>query len=53
MNILLATFLGQLIAWDDFHRAEHDALVGPAEGARFLAAMLFVRRCPTWMEITM
>ena len=44
MNVLLATFTDQLIAWNDFHRTEHDALVGPAEGTRFLAAMLFVRR---------
>ena len=53
MNILLATFLGQLIAWDDFHRAEHDALVGPADGTRFLATMLFVRQCPTRLAILM
>ena len=53
MNVLLATFPDQLIAWDDFHRVEHDALVGPAEGARFLAAMLFVWQCPTRLEILM
>ena len=37
INNPYATFLDQLNAWDDFNRVEHDALVVPAAGAKFLA----------------
>ena len=37
INNLYATLIDQLNAWDDFNRVEHDALVVPAAGAKFLA----------------
>ena len=52
INILYATFLDQLNAWDDFNRVEHDALVVPAARAKFLVRLLFVRQCLPRVEIT-
>ena len=52
INNLYATFLDQLNAWDDFNRVEHDALVVPAAGAKFLVRLLFVRQCLPRVEIT-
>ena len=46
-----ATLFDQVKGWNDFRLVEHDNLIVPAGGGKFLALLLFMWRCSPDIEV--
>ena len=51
INVSSATLFDQVNGWNDFRRVEHDNLIVPPGGGKFLALLLFMWRCSPDIEV--